>query len=291
MKILVVGISRKFLAFFFILSILFSPTIILAQSESGSVGLEGRVGAIAPTEAPVILVPDTDERFEESPITVSGTCQSNLLIKIYVNDTFSGSVICEGNAFTIEVDLFTGENEIIARAYDNLDQASPDSNIVTVHLNAITQDATEPEVTTPVVAQGDLRLSSEHARKGANPNETLTWPISIMGGSPPYAVHVDWGDGRTSLKSVLSVGDYNIEHNYLYSGIYKVVVRAVDTKNNRAILQLVAVSKGVSTAPNAESISDKPKEVVLLQPMVIFITFMISTFWLGKRYERKRMQE
>ena len=271
-----VGGVRLLLGTFLILCALLSAKLVLAESQSGSVGLSGKVVASAPSEAPVISVPADQSHFEESPITVSGICETDLLIKIYINEIFSGSVMCVNSKFSLEVDLFAGENEIVARAYDNLDQAGPDSKTVTVYFDA---------------SISDLRLTSDYARQSVDPREILTWPVTIAGGSAPYAVSIDWGDGRTSLKSLLKAGEFEIEHAYLYSGIYKVVVRAVDVDGNRTVLQLVAVSKGVSTAPSTEPASDKPKEVVLIQPMVIFITFMISTFWLGKRYERKRLQE
>lgn len=263
-----------FVATLIIFGVLFSSMPVRAESESGSIGLEGRVLASAPTSAPVISMPKTDERFEESPITVSGTCESDLLIQIFVNEIFSGSVMCISDKYSIEVDILSGENKIIARAFDNLDQAGPDSNTVVVFLDIISDD---------------LKLTSEFARKSANPNDELTWPIIISGGLKPYAIHIEWGDGRDSLKSVLVPGDFSIEHTYRYSGIYKVVVRAVDAEASRAILQLVAVSKGTEFAPSSETADKKDTKNILLVPLTVSFVFVISTFWLGVRYERKRI--
>jgi len=274
MKCHAVGLGRGLLASSLVLLVLIAPTKVFAESESGSIGLEGRVSTSAPTSAPIISLPETDSRFDQSPITVSGSCVSDLLIKIFVNEIFSGSIMCEGGKFSLEVNLYSGENKLIARAYDDLDQAGPDSNTAVVYLDA----------------SATLRLTSKFARRSANPREVLTWPISILGGSPPYAVIVDWGDGRTSLKSIQLASEFELEHTYLYSGIYKVIVRAVDIKENKAVLQLVAVSKGTQTAPTSNTSNNETKTVVLWWPMVLFIIFMILSFWLGARYERRRSQ-
>ena len=131
-------------------------------------------------------------------------------------------------------------------------------------------------------------MTSDYARRSVNP-KILTLSVSVSAASP-YAIHVDWGDGRDSLKSVLTTGEFTLEHTYLYSGIYKVVARAVDIDGSRAVLHLVAVSKGTLTAPNSDTTSKEAKTVVLWVPMVVFIVFMVLTFWLGVRYERRRSE-
>lgn len=270
-----VGLSRIFFAILLSLFVIVSPAGVFAETESGAVGIEGTVSAVAPSEAPLISAPGNGTRFKESPTTVSGTCLDGLLIKIFVKDIFGGSVNCASGKFSIEVNLSPGENKIFARSYDDLEQASPDSNIIKVYLDTSSKS---------------LTLTSDFARRSANPREELTWPILISGGSSPYAVSIDWGDGRTSLKSVISSSEFVAEHIYLYSGIYKVVVRAVDINDNRAVLQLVAVGKGKSFAPTSGPASGKTKTVVVWWPMPLFIIFMISTFWLGVRYERRRTE-
>ena len=268
-----VGLVRRFISTGVLILLLICPTVVMAETESGMVGIEGIVPGPAPSSAPVITSPIDESHFEESPITVSGTCASNLLIRLYINDVFSGSAICINSKFSIESDISAGENVMFARAYDDLDQAGPNSSSVTVYL-----DSKET---------GRLTLKSSFARRSADPREELSWPLHISGGSAPYAVSIDWGDGRTSLISVLNEGEFSAHHTYLYSGIYKVVVRAVDISENRAVLQLIAVSRGTAFAPDLTGSSKKVETVVAWQPLVLFILFMISTFWLGSRYGRK----
>ena len=101
MKDLVVGLGRKFVAILFILSVLISSAKFCSV-RVGSVGLEGRVTASAPTVAPVITEPKPNSHFKNRQL-LSGTCEMILLIQIFINEVFSGSVM-QDDKFSIEVD-------------------------------------------------------------------------------------------------------------------------------------------------------------------------------------------
>ncbi len=59
---------------------------------------------------------------------MSGICPGDLLVKIFKNNVFAGSVQCKNGSYSIVIDLFSGQNELVARVYDALDQPGPDSN-------------------------------------------------------------------------------------------------------------------------------------------------------------------
>lgn len=278
-RVIILGIFLLFTA------VVTSPSL-LAQTESGSVGIEGRIGAPPPSLGATISQPASGARFTSTPITVSGLCPDGLLVKIFKNNVFSGSVMCESSSFSLLIDLFSGQNDIVARVFDNLDQPGPDSNTVTVFFDDNSANAN---------GANRVILTSNFAKRGANPNDELSWPLVVSGGQGPYAVSIDWGDGQTSLQSVASPGEFIIKHSYKNSGIYKVVVKAVDSTEATAYLQLVAVANGTSgqttsgddTSEEGESGTDT---VVLWQPMVVLIFFVIATFWLGKKYEQRRIK-
>lgn len=270
----------------------FSSSAFAAQ-ESGSVGLEGRINSAPPTQAATISFPRDGAVITDVPVTVTGICPKGLLVKLFKNNVFAGSAQCDNGSFSIKMDLFSGTNELVARVYDDLDQAGPDSNTVTVSFPA------------GGIIQGTrISLTSSFAKKGANPGQKLVWPITLTGGTGPYALSVDWGDGKApDLISQAFPGTFNIEHTYDSPGVYNVVVRATDKNNNVAFLQLVGVANGPLTQGNTgtqggqnNSQSGQQKQVVkvLWQPAVISIPLIVSTFWLGKRYElfvlRKRLE-
>ena len=247
--------------------------------QSGSVGLEGTVPGNPPTQAATIAVPSNGQVFTSIPITVSGLCKTDLLVKIFSNNVFVGSVTCVNGSYSLKVDLFSGRNDLVARVYDTLDQAGPDSNVVTVTFN----DAQFAQFGTHVT------LTSSYARLGVNPGSVLTWPLILAGGRPPYAMSIDWGDGNgLDLKSVTFPGVININHTYTQSGIYNIVVKATDANNTSAYLQLVGVANGkiaggLSTTNGSATVITKT--IILWQFMLIALPLLLAAFWLGRRHE------
>lgn len=269
---------------FTLLLALLPGSLARAQVETGSIGLEGRVSAEAPTAAATISVPVSGQSFSELPITVSGICPGELLVKLFKNNVFSGSMQCENGSFSIVTDLFSDQNELVARVYDELDQAGPDSNIVIANYDDPRQGAS-PSVS----------LTSNYAKRGADPGSTLTWPIVLSGGTGPYAVSVDWGDGTaTDLYSQQFPGTFDISHVYDSPGIYNIIVRAADATKSTAFLQLVGVANGplsqVSTNGSSNGAGTEEVIRVLWQPAAVLLPLLIVTFWLGKKHQLKTIK-
>src|SRR5688572_24801695 len=109
------------LAFIFVLI----PASARAATESGSVGVEGKISAPPPTQGATIVTPASGRVFTEIPIEVSGSCPNGLLVKLFKNNVFSGSVNCTNGSYRLTIDLFSGQNDLVARVYDALDQAGP----------------------------------------------------------------------------------------------------------------------------------------------------------------------
>lgn len=105
---------------------------VQAAQESGSVGLEGKISSPPPTTPATISFPRDGAVITDLPVTVTGICPNGLLVKLFKNNVFAGAGQCNNGSFSIQIDLFSGRNELVARVYDDLDQAGPDSNIVTV---------------------------------------------------------------------------------------------------------------------------------------------------------------
>lgn len=258
-----------------------------AASQSGSVGLQGTVTAPAPTTAPIISIPKSGGSIVASPTTISGICDSDLLVKVFKNGVFGGSVQCQNGSFSMSMDLFNGRNDLIAKQYDLLDQESPSSAVVSVlYSDNIPNETSVQRIT----------LTTNFAKKGANPGEKLIWPFAISGGAGPYAITAEWGDGENSLLSIANPGEFSIDHTYKNPGSYTVVVKAVDSTGKTALIQVVAISNGKLSQAGAGSGKDstttsQTKTRILWQPAAIMIPFIMSTFWLGKRYAIYRLRK
>lgn len=249
--------------------------------QNGSTGLVATIPSPPPSQAATIAVPSAGQTFTNIPITVSGICPNNLLIKILANNVFVGSAPCINGSYSLKIDLFNGRNDIVAQDYDNLGQAGPASNPVTVYFQGSQFIKTGSQIT----------ITSNYAELGANPGQELDWPIVISGGTPPYAISTDWGDGQPStLQSSAYAGQITIKHTYASSGIYQVTVTATDSNGATGFLQLVGVGNGQITASSKTTSNTTPRSnnsnnngMPWWVPLIVLIT-LVPAFLLGSRH-------
>lgn len=258
--------------------------------QSGAVGVEGKIPSKPPTQGATITTPTNGQNFVRNPITVGGLCPKGLLVKIFTNNVFVGAVQCETGSYSIQVDLFAGQNDLVARVFDSFDQPGPDSNIVRVNFN----DAQFNPFNTAL-----LSLTSPYAERGANPGSILAWPVILTGGTGPYAISVDWGDNKApDLISQQFTGTIDLKHVYDSAGVYRVIIKATDKNGLTAYLQVIAVANGAITSKAPGQAKDNKQAVitrVLWAPAALSIVLIFVSFWLGTRYElasiRKHLEQ
>lgn len=280
-RLLVLGTLCAVLTGLFV-TVGFSSRASALTQKSGSVGIEATIPTNPPTQAPTISVPSNGQNFSNIPITVSGLCKTDLLIEVFKNNVFAGSVKCVHSSYSLQIDLFSDRNDLVARQYDDLNQASPDSNIVTV---TFTQNF--------VSFRPRLSITSSYAKRGANPSADppLTWPITISGGVAPYAISVDWGDKSTPDLLISKLpGDLNLQHTYKLSGIYNVIIKGTDSSGETAFLQVVGIALGkiqqaASTGQIGSTTSSGAFPLALWIALAMIPIVLISSFWLGKKHQ------
>jgi hypothetical protein len=254
--------------------------------EDGAVGVEGTVPGNPPTSAPTISVPKTGQAFNSLPITVSGLCQTGLLVEVFKNNVFAGSVTCVGSSYSVQIDLFSGQNNLIARQYDALNQASPDSNTVIVTFN----DGSG-------LTGSRVSLTTAFAKRGALPGSTLTWPLTLSGGQGPYALSIDWGDkSQLDLISRSIPGDFEIEHIYKQAGVYNITIRATDANGFIAFLQVVGIGNGPIEQSSDDGqatiiVEDKSLPLVFWVIVGMVIPILIIAFWLGRKHQLQHIRD
>ena len=261
-----------------------SPVFALPNPppQPSSLGLEATIPSTPPGSAPTIAVPASGQSFSSIPITIGGLCINGLLVKVFSNNVFVGSTICSGGSYSLKADLFSGNNTLYAQQYDSLGQGSPNSANVSVTYAG-----------SQFTAPGALVvITSDYGELGANPGQTLSWPIILGGGTPPYALSTDWGDGTApTLQSAAAAGQVTIQHVYTTPGVYTVTVSVSDNKGVTGFIQLVAIANGQITASTNKSVSKinsttPVNTAIPLWALIIAAVALVVTFWLGSRHGR-----
>jgi hypothetical protein len=259
--------------------------------QAGSIGLSGTMPAEPPTEAAVIKTPVNGQHLATSPVTVSGTCPKDTLVEIFKNDIFAGSTACSSSGtFTIDIDMLIGKNILIARVYDALNQTGPDSNIVTVYYDALpTQSA---PLTSLDFGGAQLLLSTDAVFRGVFPEKNMSMPITILGGTAPYAINIQWGDSTNSIISRKDNLVFNETHVYKKPGTYQISIQASDAKNRVAFISVVAIVNGQPNVANTTtSASTTVNKLLVLWPLYIGTIAVVISFFIGEWRERRELDK
>lgn len=252
--------------------------------ESSSIGLSGVMPGEPPTTAATIDSPTNQQRFSISPVTVSGTCPKNTLVEIFKNDIFAGSTPCsEAGIYSIDVDLLIGQNILIARVYDSLNQPGPDSNSVIVFYDALPPQAGPLN---PLDFGGvQLLLNTDAVFRGVFPDQELKVPLEILGGTPPYAVNIQWGDTTNKVVSRNDNVSFTTIHTYTKSGTYQVSFQASDAVGRVAFLTVASIVNGQPPIVTVAS-TEVTNRLLVLWPLYTATLAVLISFWLGERREK-----
>jgi len=142
-----------------------------------------------------------------------------------------------------------------------------------------------------------LKLSSSYHYQMYKINQTIPVELKISGGSAPYTLSIDWGDGQVQTFQTDSL-DYLCKH--VYQAIkndvaaYPIKFQVVDALGNTSASESFAVIK--NSVPIANTIgghnglpgtlvSDIHSWLWLLWPGYTIVLLMVLSFWLGEREE------
>lgn len=267
--------------------IAYSASAASPPPEASSIGLTGIMPGKPPTVAATIRTPTNQQRFSTSPVTVAGTCPENTLVELFKNDIFAGSTPCtSGGTYTLEVDLLIGQNLLVARVYDALNQPGPDSNAVTVFYDALPAQAGS---LTPLNFGGDqLLLNTDAVFRGVFPEKELHIPIDILGGTPPYAINVQWGDSTNKVIPRNDNVTFKAGHIYKKPGTYQVSIQATDAAGRVAFLTVASIVNGQPAIANSTTNSKGSTNTLLvLWPLYVGAFAVVISFWLGERREKQ----
>lgn len=233
-----------------------------------------------------IEFPSNQRHFTSSPITMTGTCPSDTIVEIFKNNIFAGSVPCDSSGhYSVKVDLLTGRNILVAKVFDVLNQSGPDSNNVIVFYDS---NFAQGAALTPLNFDGtQLLLNTDAVYRGIFPKQELSMPINIIGGKPPYAINILWGDLNNKVVPRNNNLTFNVNHAYDRPGTYQISVQATDSKSRVAFLTVAAIVNGHTGTSVVSNISKKPlNKLLVLWPFYITAVALVMSFWLGERREK-----
>jgi hypothetical protein len=291
-------------------------------SSADSFVVTASVPAKPLTSPAIITFPTDGANIAQSPIDVTGTCPLDSYVDLIRNRSFSGVDYCSADqTFTISTDLSSGINLLQVQDYNVTNQAGPTSSAISVNYEAPppppqpVQTSTSPGQLSPDVSytgsnqpsstvipsydnsgHGPLVLSSQYEYQTYQTGHKYTWKLDLTGGTPPYFVNINWGDGSSSNMVFDTDPIFTASHIYKKAGDHNIIAQAIDAKGVKVLLQLTAVVKlqgtfaqgffGSLTPPTTQGLASTSKHWLgLIWSSYLVIILMVISFWLGEREE------
>jgi hypothetical protein len=275
-----------------------------------------------PLQDPAVIQNPADQTtVTTQPISVSGTCPLSSYVKLFVNSSFGGVAWCHSGVFALSASLREGSNQLTAQDYNETDLAGPASPGITVIYQPDDEDSqtqgsgttsgssTEPGQIENMAntTQLPLLLSSDFHFQTFTAQKSFTWTGNLTGGTPPYNMTINWGDGSTSHMYFPTDPPFTLNHVYAHPGYYPVVLTSVDAHNQTQVMQLAALItdsrgqasflQGSNGTPSSASINRNTssswstnKLLLLAWPSYLIIMLMMVSFWLGERKELQQVR-
>lgn len=270
---------------------------------ASSTTLSMNITAVPLTEPATITKPLDQDRFQSPDIAVEGTCPDNSYVKIYKNQVFSGVALCISGKFKIMISLSQGANILQAKVFNFSDQEGPESASITVYYDAPqpitpTSPAPSPPSQPKPSAPTDLfKIITDYKYKVHKNGQPIELDLALAGGTSPYALAVDWNDGKINPIARTDKSPFRVEHTYaekprMYT--YVIKVAASDLNGSSDYIQLMAVVDGNTSAGPSVAGPTGPGDknnlfgrwLVYLWPAYLIIVLMVLSFYLGEREER-----
>ncbi|MDL2341759.1 MAG: hypothetical protein QFB87_01625 [Patescibacteria group bacterium] len=305
--------------------------LAVTLTDSASYVVTASLPGPAPATAATISAPTNNAHFKTATITVSGSCPLNTYVEISRNGVASGVALCSAAGdYSLQISLFNGANALQAQVYSQTDVPGPASPVVTVYFDpplttnpnptgnpattgsGATTPAGNAANTSPAVSNGTvsgapaepLVLKSQFRYLGHYTGQTTNYQFVVEGGTAPYALSIDWGDGTQKQITVTANGAFAVSHTYQkaggYHGSYRIKATVVDGAGNQAILQLLAIINDPPTVPfpgstgstGGGTYTDTIGQYIqgllkYIWPTYGVTVLMLASFWLGEWRELK----
>lgn len=281
--------SYRVLFALLLLPILMLPLINNMNAYANEVlSVTATVPAPIPAGYPTIDVPAKGSSTTSDIVTVSGRCPvitPAIIIAIYRNSLLAGSVQCDsGGGYSVPISLEPGQNKLVATVVTITNGIGNSSEEMVV--NKDTQQAEIPvalgqkekvedlERYTPL-----LRVLAKDVYVLLNMDGKGTWRGSIAGGTAPYQIAFNWGDGFIDRRTVFDNSEQTFIHDYEIVQPRALVISVTDATGVTTALRSMAIALDVK---QTGLIIDKKAGELGVHPFIGFIhknalTIYVST--------------
>lgn len=270
-----------------------------AATANGDITVSGTVPTPPPENAPTIDQPTEGNTFDHKDITISGRCEPGLIVKIFSNNVFIGSTVCSGDGtYSLRVDLFIARNDLVARQYDSLNQASPDSNKVSVYYSPAQPVIPDPDSNSgqgdqpPAVAHFQLIIDYDYTVQSIFAGHAFRLPVKFMGGTGPYTVTIDWGEGSSNSFKRNNTNSFDTSFIYERPGTYIVSIRVNDSAGQQAYLQFVVIVNGEPEVNTVTQLAGQELDLdITILTVTVCITLVLLAYIAGKHVAKNRKKD
>lgn len=271
-----------------------------AATSNGDITVSGTVPTPPPENAPTIDQPTSGNTYNQKNITVSGRCDASLIVKIFSNGVFVGSTVCQNDGtYSLRIDLFIARNDLVARQYDSLNQASPDSNMVNVYYSPpppVIPDTSgshqgDSAEQPPAVAHFQLIIDYDYTVQSIFAGHAFRLPVKFMGGTGPYTVTIDWGEGSSNTFKRNNTNSFDTSFIYERPGTYIVSIKVNDASGQEAYLQFVVIVNGEPQANEVIEVAGRQTTTDITVLVVVSGTILITLAYLSGRYVSKKRKK
>lgn len=210
------------------------------------------VPAPIPQTASVITEPVSGQ-ISKSVQIVRGVCphtDPHVIVAIYMDGVDQGSAACDdADTFSVPILVPLGPHTLIARTFTITGDTGPDSQ--PVYINFALLDKPAPNVGSnkqPDLPPQAISIEESTPFIVFGPGADAVWTGHISGGTPPFTITVDWGDGHKDTYS--TAGDVNYHHHYKLMQSYDVTITIRDSHGRTMTQHYAAVTPFRHAAPN-----------------------------------------
>ncbi len=231
------------------------PIIMLALvshiAGANDYDVTATVPAPVPAEAPTITAPTNGSTVTASQITVSGTCPvvtPAVIIALYENAALIGSRVCRADGtFAIPISATLGSHSVIATVTTITNGVGASSAPVTfTRIQSTTPPGPIPSVGnvtgSPASPTPPVKIVSNNIFITISPDGDPVWHGSFSGGTPPYSVIINWGDGKQDRRVFTDQSEQSITHHYDVPNTYAIEIKVIDAAGQVYTLNTTAIS-------------------------------------------------